>query len=39
MAAADINDFIPGSCHTVTRDQMSEEGATGTVDAEYLYDL
>ena len=37
IAAADINGFIPAACHTVLRDEISEEGAAGTVDIEYLY--
>ena len=36
LAAADVNGFIPSSCHTVERDTLSEEGAAGTVDAEYF---
>ena len=36
IAAADINGFIPGAYHTVLRDEVSEEGAAGTVDAEYF---
>ena len=37
IAAAGINGFIPAACHTVVRDEISEEGAAGTVDIEYLY--
>ena len=33
---ADINGFIVSACHTVMRDQISEEGAAGTVDQEYF---
>ena len=36
IAAADINGFIVSACHTVLRDQISEEGAAGTVDSEYF---
>ena len=36
IAAADINGFIPAACHTVLRDELSDEGAAGTVDAEYF---
>ena len=36
MGAADINGFIPAACHTVLRDELSEEGAAGTVDGEYF---
>ena len=36
MAAADVNGFIPSACHTVMRDELSEEGAAGTVDGEYF---
>ena len=36
IAAADINGFIPAACHTVLRDEISEEGAAGTVDGEYF---
>ena len=35
IGAADINGFIPSVCHTVMRDQLSEEGAAGTIDLEY----
>ena len=36
MAAADINSFIPFCCHLVDRNKTSDEGAAGTVDAEYF---
>ena len=36
LAAADINGFIPSACHTVMRDEISEEGAAGTVDSDYF---
>ena len=36
IAAADVGGFIPAACHTVLRDEISEEGAAGTVDAEYF---
>ena len=36
IAAADINGFIPCACHTVLRDDISDEGAAGTVDGEYF---
>ena len=38
LAAADVNGFIPAACHTVRRDEISDEGAAGTVDAEYFLD-
>jgi len=36
IAAADINGFIPAACHTVVRDETSDEGAAGTVDSDYF---
>ena len=36
IAAADINGFIPSACHTVLRDELSDEGAAGTVDGDYF---
>ena len=36
IAAADINGFIPVACRTVIRDEISDEGAAGTVDGEYF---
>ena len=36
LAAADVNGFIPAACHTVRRDELSDEGAAGTVDGEYF---
>ena len=36
IAAADIKGFIPSACHTVQRDELSDEGAAGTVDGEYF---
>ena len=36
IAAADINGFIPSACHTVLCDEISDEGAAGTVDGEYF---
>lgn len=36
IAAADINGFIPCACHTVVRDEISDEGAAGTVDGDYF---
>ena len=36
IAAADINGFIPAACHTVVRDEISDEGAAGTVDGDYF---
>ena len=36
IGAADINGFIASACHTVLRDQISDEGAAGTVDSEYF---
>jgi transposase len=35
-AAADITGFITSACHRVRRDVISDEGAAGTVDAEYF---
>ena len=37
IAAADVNGFIPGACHTVERDTTSEEGAAGMVDSAFFY--
>jgi len=36
IAALDINGFIPSSIELVRRDQISSEGAAGTVDADYF---
>lgn len=36
IAAADVNGFLSSACHTVIRDEISEEGAAGTVDGEYI---
>ena len=36
IAVANINGFIPAACHTVLRDQISDKGAAGTVDADYF---
>ena len=36
IAAADINGFIPAACETVIRDEISDEGAAGTVDSDYF---
>ena len=36
LAAADINGFIPAACHTVNRDEISDEGAAGTVNLDYF---
>ena len=36
IAAADINGFIEAACETVDREELSEEGAAGTVDREYF---
>ena len=36
MAAADINGFIPFCCHLVDRNELSAEGAAGTVDGQYF---
>ena len=36
MGAADINGFIPAACHIVPREEISDEGAAGTVDSEYF---
>ena len=36
IAGADINGFIPATCHVVARDEESDEGAAGTVDASYF---
>ena len=32
----DINGYIPVACHTVVRDEISDEGAAGTVDGDYF---
>jgi hypothetical protein len=37
IAAADINGFIECACETVDRNELSEEGAAGTVDREEYY--
>ena len=39
IAAADVNGFIPAACHTVLRDELSDEGAAGTVDGDYFFVL
>ena len=31
-----MNRFIPAACHTVVLDEISDEGAAGTVDADYF---
>ena len=36
IAAADVNGFIECACVTVDRNELSEEGAAGTVDREYF---
>ena len=36
ISAANINGFIPAVCHTVLCDELLDEGAAGTVDAEYI---
>ena len=36
IAAADINGFIECACETVDRNELSDEGAAGTVDREYF---
>ena len=36
IAAADINGFIEPCCETVDRNEISAEGAAGTVDREYF---
>lgn len=36
IAAADVNEFIPVECHTVSSDEISGEGAAGTVDEDYF---
>ena len=36
LVAVDISGFIPAACDTVRRDDISNEGATGTVDGEYF---
>ena len=36
IAAVDINGFIPAACDTVLRDEISDEGAAGTVDSDYF---
>ena len=37
LAAADVNGFISSACHTVLRDEISDEGAAGTVDGDYFF--
>ena len=39
IAAVNVNGFIPSACHTVLRDELSDEGTTGTVDGEYFLHL
>ena len=34
IAAADINGFVEGACDIVRRDEVSDEGASGTVDRD-----
>lgn len=36
IAVADINGFIECACDTILRDEISNEGAAGTVDREYF---
>ena len=36
IAAADIHGFMTSACHTVLRDEISEEGAAETVDSDYF---
>ena len=36
LAAADIGGFVASACHTVMRDELSDEGAAGTVDGDYF---
>ena len=36
IAAADINGFIEPACLTVDRDEISQEGAAGTVNREFF---
>lgn len=36
IAAVDINGFIPAACHTILRDEISDERAAKTVDGEYF---
>ena len=36
IAASDIAGFAPAACHIVLRDQISDEGDVGTVDANYF---
>lgn len=36
IAVADINGFIESACDTVLRDEISNEGAAGTVNREYF---
>lgn len=37
IVAADINGSVPAACHTVICDEISDEGAAGTVDGEYFF--
>ena len=36
LGVADINGFIVSACETVRRDEISNEGAAGTVDSKYF---
>ena len=36
-AVIDVNEFIPAACHTVLRDEISDEGAARTVDGNHFY--
>lgn len=36
ISAADISGFVQSACHTVMRDELSDEGAAGTVDDHYF---
>ena len=36
VAAADVNGFIPAACHMVLRDELSDEGAAGKIDGDYI---
>ena len=36
IIGGDIDGFVPESCDVVFRDELSDEGAAGTVDREYF---
>ena len=34
ISTADIHSFIPVACHTILRDEISDEGVVGTVNGD-----